>query len=138
MTITTEEAEALAGQAEAKGIEIYASALRTLAAERDIANEQIYGLSEERERWKDRAEAAEAERDRANEEIALWKEGADRLEAKVAALVDVSKGTKTAIAQLTQRAERAEAERDELRALVPTSHQTSTRWTIERDREGEE
>ena len=43
-----------------------------------------------------------------------------------------------ALIDALERAERAEAERDELRALVPTSHQTSTRWTIERDREGEE
>jgi len=32
-----------------------------LAAERDIANEQTYGLAEEREKWKERAERAEAE-----------------------------------------------------------------------------
>ena len=36
-----------------------------------------------------------------------------------------------------ERAERVEVERDELRALVPTNHQTSTRWTIERDRPNE-
>ena len=96
MTITTEEAEALAAQIEEAIVFMdesapcgffwnAAGALRTLAAERDIANEQIYGLSEERERWK-------------------------------------------------ERAERAEAEAERLRALVPTSHQTSTRWTIERER----
>ena len=79
----------LVTQQDVNAIGIAAATLRALAAERDTANKQIYGLSEERERWKDRAE-------------------------------------------------RAEAERDELRALVPTSHQTSTRWTIERDREGEE
>ena len=58
---------ALAGQAEAKGTEIYANALRTLAEDRDIANEQIHGLAEERERWKERAERAEAEAERLRE-----------------------------------------------------------------------
>ena len=67
---------------------VYYEDWHALAAERDLANEQIYGLAEERERWK-------------------------------------------------ERAERAEAERDELRALVPTNHQTSTRWTIDRDRPNE-
>ena len=95
MTITTEEAEALAGQLEERcdsgeiAHQLEAAAMiRALAAERDIANEQIYGLAEERGRWK-------------------------------------------------ERAERAEVERDELRALVPTNHQTSTRWTIDRDRPNE-
>ena len=98
MTITTEEAEArcqelldhwhgqpATSQWPYRVLHDAVGTIRALAAERDIANEQIYGLSEERERWK-------------------------------------------------ERAERAEAERDELRALVPTNHQTSTRWTIERDR----
>ena len=61
MTITTEEAEALARQADELGYPLYADGLRTLAAERDIANKQIHGLAEERERWKARSERAEAE-----------------------------------------------------------------------------
>ena len=74
MTITTEEAEVLAIRVTRPGFgldsqEKVANALRTLAAERDIANEQIYGLSEERERWKERAERAEAEAERLREAL---------------------------------------------------------------------
>ena len=98
MTITTEEAEALArrydervaqwrglvdamnegpakeartekGAATAEEHERTANALRTLAAERDIANEQIYGLAEEREKWKDRAECAEAKPDKLRDAV---------------------------------------------------------------------
>ena len=82
MTITTEEAEALAERmtkhvrdrngpvlkngAWAMMLEA-GEALCTLSSERDIANEQVYGLAEERERWKERAEAAEAETERMRE-----------------------------------------------------------------------
>ena len=96
MTITTGEADWIAVRLEdvagcvsdddaSAFFDQAAAAIRTLAAERDLGDKQIHGLSEERERWK-------------------------------------------------ERAERAEAERDELRALVPTNHQTSTRWTIGRER----
>jgi len=71
MTITTEEAEVLAEKlrhilavAAFDETRRAAEVLPALAAERDIANEQIYGLAEERERWKERAERAEAEADR--------------------------------------------------------------------------
>ena len=74
MTITTEEAEAHATALE-RGSVLYrthaACALRTLAAERDIANKQIYGLAEERERWKARSERAEAEAERLREALRL-------------------------------------------------------------------
>ena len=72
MTITTEEAEAHATALE-RGSILYrahaAKALRALAAERDIANEQIYGLAEERERWKERAERAEAEAEKLRDSV---------------------------------------------------------------------
>ena len=110
MTITTEEAEALANHLEgAKGLfEGIATALRTLAAERDIANEQIYGLAEEREKWKERAEAAERRLF-----DAFRAQG--KAEGKLAAseMAGVVRGWK-------ERAESAEAEAERLReALKP-------------------
>ena len=77
MTITTEEAEARCqelldcwhGQPATiqwpyRVLHDAVGTIRTLAAERDIANEQIYGLAEEREKWKERAERAEAKTER--------------------------------------------------------------------------
>ena len=80
MAITTEEAEArcqeLLDHCHGQPAKVQwphrvlhdaVATIRTLAAERDIANEQIYGLAEERERWKERAERAEAEAERLRE-----------------------------------------------------------------------
>ena len=98
MTITTEEAEEFARQLDANdpgvsdpvAIEFFgdvATALRTLAAERDIANEQIHGLAEERERWKERAEAAEAEAERLREALRPFAEAADAIEGAFGAVL---------------------------------------------------
>ena len=77
MTITTEEAEKLRHTLAVAAFVAAFDETRRLAAERDIglaerdiANEQVYGLAEERERWKDRAEAAEAETERMREALA--------------------------------------------------------------------
>ena len=106
-SITTEEAETLAGSirgaSEMERAEA-ANALRTLAAERDLADEQIKGLSEERERWKDRAEKAEAQVTSLQDHI----EG-------------VAKDTQAAMIALTERAEKAEAEAEKLREALAVS-----------------
>ena len=91
MTITTEEAEALARQADELGYPLYAEGLRALAEERDIANEQIYELSEERDQWKDRAECAERAETRALAQAQDWRVRAERAEAEAERLREALK-----------------------------------------------
>ena len=85
-----------------------AEALRTLAEERDLGDKQIHGLAEERERWKARAERAEA-----------------KVESLQTHIEGTAKDTQTAMIQLTQRAERAEAEAERLRAAFRVN---ALRW----------
>ena len=103
-SITTEEAETLARRcrhvlavANFSELEQAATMMEALAAERDLADEQIKGLSEERERWKDLAETADALMRKAHDDHCA----AERRLAKEFA-----------------RAEKAEAEAEKLRGVL--------------------
>ena len=127
MTITTEEAEAHATALE-RGSILYrahaAAALRALAAERDIANEQIYGLAEEREKWKERAERAER---RLGDLLAVIHRDGGQFWAVHGDEAAVNKAHH-AWAALIARAERAEAKTERLRNAFRVN---ALRWNPE-------
>ena len=110
------------------------TALRTLAAERDIANKQIYGLAEERERWKERAERAEQ---RLGDLLAVIHRDGGQFWAVHGDEAAVNKAHH-AWATLITRAERAEAEAERMReALVEMTdicHQCLFKYILIRGR----
>jgi len=57
---------------------IAAATIRALAAERDRANKEVYGLADEREKWKARAEAAKAELTQLRTACDEWAETSQR------------------------------------------------------------